>query len=243
MYQIYIDYCRIKIHPVIGGFFTFELPQNKCNDMDSKHYQVLQELAPHGVGVYVDISPVLNKIFPVDDLSNKQAIVDNEYKLVQRLIQGMVKNSLMNIESYNIGEWTGQDAIRWLNNTSIMAAISSKGLELIEDELAKSETQKLNESTLTLNKSTKKTNKAIRNNIKTQDKIQWINIGMAAVSTLFIIITGIKTYTDKQEEKLQGIQNSLQELTRVISKSESYRPSSTDTSQKNNTTDTISEKY
>lgn len=62
--------------------------------MDSKHYRVLKELAPHGVGVYVDIASILNEIFPVDDLSNKQSIVDNEYKLVQRLIQGMVKNGL-----------------------------------------------------------------------------------------------------------------------------------------------------
>lgn len=209
--------------------------------MDTKYFKLLKFLEPQGVAIKVNISAVLDEMFPLqdyDDISQRH----EAYPHIQGFIQEMVKNEVISVSQYSIGNGSN-GSYSWFHNTPIMAAITINGKRELDAEETREEMRILNASTLALNQSNKDTNEAVKKNIKSQENVQWINLIFTAVSTAFIVLTGVIAYKDKQEERLSEIASKVEKLTDEIAKQKPFQTNIIDTNRLNKTTHTNAKKH
>ena len=112
---------------------------------------------------------------------------------------------MINLKGYSLGSGNKTNGVAWVDTVNIQAAITQKGITVIEDENDKGESARLIESTILTNESVRETNSATRQNLSFQKTSQIYTIILGALSTVFILVTIIQKFYDNTEQSLQGI--------------------------------------
>ncbi len=188
--------------------------------MDAKYFRILTSLYDEGVGVFVNISPILLELFPGVDRMDFYRVTF-ESPNVERLIKSMVDNKLIEVQRFSIGSGNRTNGVLWIDTEKVNAAITQTGKSAFDHEKNKGETSRLMESSILTNESVRETNIATINNLKFQKTAQKWTIGLGALSTIFIFSTIIQSALDKTPQHLKNIEKTMQILTKKTEKLDS----------------------
>lgn len=177
--------------------------------MDAKYYKILVFLKQRGVGEFDNISPILQELYPgISGMDFDRAIFESNK--INHLLASLNRERLIDLKGYSLGSGNRTNGIDWIDTVNIQAAITQKGITVIEDENNKGESARLIESTILTNESVRETNSATRQNLSFQKTSQIYTIILGALSTVFILVTVIQKFYDNTEQSLQGIKEIMQ---------------------------------
>jgi len=172
--------------------------------MDAKYFKILAFLKQRGVGEFDNISPILQELYPgISGMDFDRA--QFESNKINHLLASLNNERLINLKGYSLGSGNKTNGVAWVDTVNIQAAITQKGITVIEDENDKGESARLIESTILTNESVRETNSATRQNLSFQKTSQIYTIILGALSTVFILVTIIQKFYDNTEQSLQGI--------------------------------------
>ena len=180
--------------------------------MDPKVYSILDFLYPHGVSVYQNIAPALLPFYP--NVDNKDENTPTYARQIKRITLSMVNDGLIHCPDYALGEGNKTHGYTWLDTAQIRAAITSKGMNTLDEEKEKPLIVRMNELTILTNNSIIATNGSIQEtNLSVQRLnrlLKWTNILsviIAALTGFFIAMTYFKDGAKDQQST--GTQSEL----------------------------------
>ena len=191
--------------------------------MDSKHTKILEYLSHEGIGIYKNISPILQEMYPNVNTKSEDAPMMSQ--IVNALLNSMKSSNLIEVRHYKIGVGNTTNGYDWIDNISIMATITQFGLDALNTEKSKPQAQKIAETTIELNESLKDVNIETIKSYAFNRRAQIFSISLASISTAFIGVTIYQTAKDKTEQKLECIQKEIQLLSKQLDKQKTYQVS------------------
>lgn len=177
--------------------------------MDNKHLKILELLRESGANNPTDISQLLITMFPDVDKMNG---FDTRWagSIIHKILEDMKTQGWIEVPQYvSLGSGNDSNGYTWLDIVHINASITSKGIEKLEEELNKPDSERLTESIIEANQSNMQTNIAVIKNLEFQKSAQKWSIGIAIASTAFILVTIILSILDKTPQRLQDIETQL----------------------------------
>ncbi len=120
--------------------------------MDDESLKVLTELHLAGIGISKNLSPIFEKVYPIDKDNNET--VKHYSKLIERKIQSMRKSEFIEFAGYlNLGKEKQNGKIYWVDEVRLEASITHIGILAYETELSRSDNKRLNDSMIKTNES------------------------------------------------------------------------------------------
>lgn len=175
--------------------------------MDQRYLTILQHLEPNGIGTYLDISPLLIKMFPLVNRANPEQF-DEAIISVQTFLSSMAGHIILRgpgIKSIgrqiNLGT-TLED--RWLDDVEIKAYITYEGITFLNFI-------RNNQLTAAVSKSVIDTNEETSKLSKRQNRLYGVTITIAFLSVVFPALSYIRdTKNNMLKDKLSSKQIELQ---------------------------------
>lgn len=170
--------------------------------------KILEFLAPNDVGVQVDISILLDKLYPKPNSDEKLPELKNKIiKFLDSLkIDSYIKfnnEALTQVNEFSLSP------PKWFDNVLFMASIEPMGLKYLKKERENNTLYAINQSIIATNKSVKASNEAIIATANRQLEIlesqtnlyrnTLLLVGVNLLIGLGILITSFISYSDKKE--------------------------------------------
>jgi hypothetical protein len=179
--------------------------------MDSKVFKILNFLDAHSVGENVNISPILDELFPVRNTRDQNELL-SVWPNIQGLLNTMKKEGFIECQTMShLIKGNLTDGYAWFHNTPVYMQITSEGKEVLYHEQNKSREEKLSDSIIETNASTIDNNKASISNFKFQKTAQKWSIVLAGISVAFIIVSVIQTCNNDNSKNFNGIKEQLKQ--------------------------------
>jgi hypothetical protein len=151
---------------------------------DHHFIEVLEYLEPSGIGIYKDMSPLLQNMFPMQDKNDIKTLSAGTNK-VKTLLNSLNDYIVLREEKAErlrfglVGQGMGKPNLHiWLDEISINAHITAFGLEFLNNLRS----QQLGAS---VSNSVIKTNEATELLYKRQNRLYYVTLAIAILSVLF----------------------------------------------------------
>ena len=188
--------------------------------MDAKYFKILIFLSEKRVGEFLNISPILNELYPNVNRMDEIIVLDESQK-INALLTNLEKGELIEKKDYSIGVGNRTNGYTWIDTEQILVALTKKGKDAIDLENSKGETARLMESTILTNQSVRETNTANIRNLHFQKNAQILTIVLGGLSTLFIFITVAQAYYDTTSQELRDMKKIMQSQSQKTQKLDS----------------------
>ena len=140
--------------------------------MEEKTKELLEYLEPFGLGSYQNISPILEKFFPLADRHDTSE-VSSKRREPQDFFRGLLDAKYIksrDTELRGLGSGNSSGGYTWFADMRYEASIDSGGLEALSLDRAKSTTNKTEKSVLTTNASIERLNGIMIEEVPRQTK-------------------------------------------------------------------------
>jgi len=187
--------------------------------MDQHFIDVLEYLEPAGIGIYKDLSPLLQTMFQLSDKTDKSLLTDNVNK-VTTLLNSLEDYIVLRagkadrLRFGNVGQGIGLPMLSiWLDTVIVDAHITAFGLEFLNGLRG----QRISTS---VSKSVIKTNEATELLYKRQNRLYYVTLCIAILSVLFPALSyfrdgkvaHLNNIIDSQRESLERSQAQVKRL-------------------------------
>lgn len=182
--------------------------------MTPVYLQILQELEKYGIGIYVNLSSLLNNLFHVDDThdSSKIEFAREKFNPVSNILTQNNYIQLKPISQPQLGSGNTTNGFIWFDTYNYEATITPFGMTHLSDLKNKELIEKVNQSVVD-------TNKATKDFIPIQKRIAIASVIISAIALAFSIIAvfrdnekEVKNLNNTLELRLQKLDTTLQNL-------------------------------